>query len=173
MKNANTWMGIAMFVGLGAAGLARVTEGQVAKQVNPIHVDIPVKLEKANVVFNLDHANFTGDLPLGIKSMSQLAKRFKEMGVEGQIIGVFHSEAAYLTLNDTAYNADRNVTAGNPHKGLLAELMTQGVQLEECAVSMKRHHWSNEDLLPGVKVNGGAVLRVIQLVQQGYVQIQP
>jgi len=38
---------------------------------------------------------------------------------------------------------------------------------------MKKHRWSNEDLLPGVKVNGGAVLRVIQLVQQGYVQIQP
>lgn len=162
-----------MFVGLGVVGLARVTEGQDAKQVNPIHVDISVKLEKANVVFNLDYANFTGDLPLGIKSMSQLVKRFKEMGVKGQIIGVFHSEAAYLTLNDTAYNAYRNVTAGNPHKGLLAELMTQGVQIEECAVSMKKHHWSNEDLLPGVRVNGGAVLRVIQLAQQGYVQIQP
>jgi len=162
-----------MLVGLGAAGLARVTGAPDAKQENPIHVDIPIKLEKANVVFNLDHANFTGDLPLGIKSMSQLAKRFKEMGVEGQIIGVFHSEAAYLTLNDTAYNAHRHVTAGNPHKGLLAELMREGVKLEECAVSMKRNHWRNDDLLPGVKVNGGAVLRVIQLVQQGYVQIQP
>ena len=173
MKKTDKWMEIAVFVVLGLAGLAWAAESQDAKPLPPIHIDIPVKLEKANVVFNLDHVAFTGDLPLGIKAMNQFAKRLKEMGVEGQIIGVFHSEAAYLTLNDNAYNAYRNVTTGNPHKGLLAELMKQGVQIEECAVSMKAHNWSNADLLPGVKVNGGAVMRVIQLVQQGYVQMQP
>jgi len=40
-------------------------------------------------------------------------------------------------------------------------------------ISMKNHKWVNEDLLPGVKVSRGAVGRIIQLVQQGYVQIQP
>lgn len=173
MKMTDKWMKIAVFVGLGLAGLAWAADGQDAKPPPPIHIDIPVTLEKANVVFNLDHLAFTGDLPVGMKYMNLLAKRLKEMGVQGQIIGVFHSEAAYLTLNDKAYNAYRNVTAGNPYKDLLAELMKQGVQIEECAVSMKAHHWSNEDLLPGVKVNGGAVARLIQLVQQGYVQIQP
>jgi intracellular sulfur oxidation DsrE/DsrF family protein len=173
MKMANRWITIAVFVGLGLAGLTWAAKDQEAKPLPPIHIDIPVKLEKVNVVFNLDHLAFVGDLPLGIKALSQFANRFTEMGVEGQIIGVFHSEAAHLTLNDTAYNAARNVTTGNPHKGLLADLMKQGVQIEECAVSMKAHHWSNEDLLPGVKVNGGAVVRVIQLVQQGYVQMQP
>lgn len=29
---------------------------------------------------------------------------------------------------------------------------------------MKGHHWTNEDLLPGVKVNSGAVTRLIELV---------
>jgi intracellular sulfur oxidation DsrE/DsrF family protein len=38
---------------------------------------------------------------------------------------------------------------------------------------MKTRGWVNEDLLPGVKVNTGAVSRLIQLVQEGYVQIQP
>jgi len=83
-------------------------------------------------------------------------------------------------------------------------LLKQGVQIEECAVSMNAHGWSNEDLLPGVnpvrnssgalnpagivlkpnpaassevsngvKVNTGAVGRIIQLVQEGYIQIQP
>src|ERR1035437_3618691 len=99
MKMIDTWMAVAVFVGLGLTGSAWAAEGQdakpAAKPVFPIHIDIPVKLEKANVVFNLDHLAFTGDLPAGMKSMNQLVKRFKEMGVEGQIIGVFHGEAAY------------------------------------------------------------------------------
>ena len=52
-------------------------------------------------------------------------------------------------------------------------LLKQGVQIEECAVSMKAHSWGNEDLLPGIKVNTGAVIRLIQLTQEGYTQIQP
>jgi intracellular sulfur oxidation DsrE/DsrF family protein len=138
-----------------------------------IQIDIPVKLEKANVVFNMDHLAFSGDMPVGIKYMHLLANRIREMGAKGQIIGVFHGDAAYMTLNDKAYNAYRNIRTGNPYKGLIAGLLKQGVQVEECAVSMKSHQWANEDLLPGVKVNTGAVGRLIQLVQEGYVQIQP
>ena len=138
-----------------------------------IHVDIPVVLEKANVVFNMDHLALAGNLPVGINYMYLLANRFKEMKTKGQIIGVFHGDAAYMTLNDEAYNAYRKVTTGNPYKELIAELIKQGVQIEECAVSMKNHMWGNEDLLPGVKVNSGAVSRLIKLIQEGYVQIQP
>jgi len=76
-------------------------------------------------------------------------------------------------LNDKAYNSYRKVSVGNPYKDLIAMLMKQGVQIEECAVAMKAHGWGNEDLLPGVKVNTGAVGRLIQLVQEGYIQIQP
>ena len=138
-----------------------------------IHVDIPVVLEKANVVFNMDHLALAGNLPVGINYMHLLANRFKEMKTKGQIIGLFHGDAAYMTLNDEAYNAYRKGTTGNPYKELIAELIKQGVQIEECAVSMKNHMWGNEDLLPGVKVNSGAVSRLIKLIQEGYVQIQP
>jgi intracellular sulfur oxidation DsrE/DsrF family protein len=110
---------------------------------------------------------------VGIKYMHLLADRFEEEGISGRIIGIFHGYAAYMTLTDNAYNAYRNVGTGNPYKGLIAELMKKGVQIEECAVSMKSHNWMNQDLLPGVKVNTGAVGRLIQLVQEGYVQIQP
>ena len=79
--------------------------------------------------------------------------------------------AAYLTLNDKAYNAYRLVETGNPYKNLLASLLDQGVQIEACAVSMKSNGWGNEDLVPGVKVNAGAIGRLIQLVQEGYIQI--
>jgi intracellular sulfur oxidation DsrE/DsrF family protein len=88
-------------------------------------------------------------------------------------VGVFHGDAAYMTLNDEAYNAYRQINTGNPYKNLVAELIKLGVQIEECAVSMEHHHWLNDDLLPGVKVHSGAVVRLIQLAQEGYVQIQP
>lgn len=38
---------------------------------------------------------------------------------------------------------------------------------------MKNHQWGNDDLLPGVKVNSGAPVRLVRLGQSGYVQIQP
>jgi len=136
-------------------------------------VDIPVTIEKANVVFNMDHLAFAGDMPVGIKYMGLLVQRFKEMKTKGRIIGIFHGDAAYMTLNDQSYNSFRNVKTGNPYKEVIADLINQGVQIEECAFSMKSHNWGNEDLLPRVKVNTGAVGRLIQLTQEGYVQIQP
>jgi len=138
-----------------------------------IQIDIPVVLEKANVVFNMAHLTFDGDMPVGIKYMKLLAERFKEVGTRGQIIGIFHGDAAYMTLNDKTYNTYRKVNTGNPYKDLIVQLIKQGVQIEECAVSMKSHRWVNEDLLPGVKVNTGAVGRLIQLTQEGYVQLHP
>ena len=138
-----------------------------------IVIEIPVVLEKANVVFNMDHLAFAGDVPVGISYMHLLTNRFREMNTKRQIVGVFHGDAAYMTLNDEAYNAYRKVITGNPYKGLLAELLKQGVQIEECVVSMKNHAWGTEDLLSGVKVNAGAVARLIQLTQDGFVQLQP
>jgi len=142
-------------------------------QERALHVDVPVKLEKANVVFNMDHLAFQGDYPVGMKYMHLLAQRLKETGAKGQIVAVFHGEAAYMTLNDKAYDTHRKVSTGNPYKKLIADLIDEGVQIEECAVSMRGQGWTNENLLPNVKVNSGAVGRLIQLVQQGYVQIQP
>ena len=162
-----------LFVCLYLQSISLAAEVKPAQSGREIQIDIPVKLEKAKVVFNIDHLAFSGDMPVGIKYMHLLAKRIKEVGTKGQIIGVFHGEAAYMTLNDKAYNDYRNISTGNPYKALIAELLKQGVQIEECAVSMRSHNWVNEDLLPGVKVNTGAVNRLIQLVQEGYVQIQP
>lgn len=173
----NKWMKILfaaiLFVSFGSARSLLAADDKDVKAEHAIQVDIPVVLKKTNVVFNMDHLAFAGDLPIGINYMHLLANRFKEVDTKGQIIGIFHSDAAYMTLNDKAYNVYRNVSAGNPYKELIAELIKQGVQIEECAVSMKNHKWGNEDLLPGVKVNSGAVGRLIQLIQEGYVQMQP
>lgn len=138
-----------------------------------IQVDIPITLKTAKVVFDIGRVSFSGDLPVALRFMSFMAKRFKEQNTAGQIIGVFYTEAAYLLLNDQAYNRHRQVSTGNPFKGLIAELQAQGVQIEECVMSMKLQHIGNEDLLPGVKVNGGANPRMVQLMQEGFVRLQP
>ena len=151
----------------------RTPDSSRSDRVDPIRVDIPVVLEKADVVFNMDHRAFVGDMPVGMNYMRLLSARFREMNTKGQIVAIFHGDAAYMTLNDRAYNAYRNVSTGNPYKELIASLLGSGVQIEECAVSMKNHQWGNDDLLPGIKVNSGAVGRLIQLMQKGFVQIEP
>jgi intracellular sulfur oxidation DsrE/DsrF family protein len=162
-----------LFVCAGFSGFLKAAETKDVQVEHAIHVDIPVVLKQANVIFNMDHLAFAGDLPVGINYMHLLANRFKEMRTKGNIIGIFHGDAAHMTLNDKAYNTYRHVSTGNPYKDLIAVLIKQGVQIEECAVSMKNHQWGNEDLLPGVRVNTGAVGRLIQLIQEGYAQIQP
>jgi intracellular sulfur oxidation DsrE/DsrF family protein len=50
--------------------------------------------------------------------------------------------------------------------------MKKGVQVELCGATAKANNWSSEDLLPGVKVNTDAMVRLTQLGQEGYVQIK-
>jgi intracellular sulfur oxidation DsrE/DsrF family protein len=136
---------------------AVAADAKPADAEGQISIDVPVTLKAANVVFNMELLN----------------KKMKADKTSGKIIGIFHGPAAYMTLNDQAYNANRKVTTGNPYKGLVEGLIASGIQIEECAVSMKGNNWTNKDLLPGVKVNTGAIGRLIQLTQEGYVQIQP
>jgi len=172
---------VMLVVALGAVLLPVVRPGGYllagdsagVKESHAIRIDVPVVLDKADVVFNMDHLAFTGDLPVGMNYMRLMAGRFRDWKTKGEIVAVFHGDAAYMTLNDRAYNAYRKVSSGNPYKALIAGLLESGVRIEECAVSMKNHEWGNDDLLPGIMVNSGAVGRIVQLVQKGYVQIEP
>jgi intracellular sulfur oxidation DsrE/DsrF family protein len=88
-----------------------------------------------------------------------------------EVIAVFHTNAGHVTLNDRAYNADRNIATGNPYKFLVADLQKRGVQIELCGATARVHHWGNVDLLPGIKVNRDAMARTTQLVEAGFVKI--
>ena len=138
-----------------------------------IHIDVPVKMKEAKMVFNMDHLAFAGDMPVGMKYMLLSSERLPKVGTTVKIVGVFHGAAGYMLLNDEKYNAVRGVKTGNPYKGIIKNLIDHGVEIEECFVTMTANHWTNSDLLPMVKVNSGAVGRIVQLVQEGYVQIQP
>jgi intracellular sulfur oxidation DsrE/DsrF family protein len=148
-----------------------------AKDNQALHIDIPVKLEKANVVFDIGHLVLNGDMPFFLGDMDLLVSDLSHWNVKGEVIAVFHGDAAYLVLNDEAYDANRHVQTGhpihtgNPYKKLIAGLMEQGVQIELCGATATANHWVNKDLIPGVKVNTNAMVRVIQLEQKGFTLI--
>lgn len=151
-----------------------ITMGSVWAQDNgepALHIDIPTKLEKANVVVDFGHAVFNGDMPFALGDINLLATDVGNWSAKGQIVMIFHGDAAYLILNDETYNSNRHVTTGNPYKGLLNGLAAKGVQLELCGATAKGNHWGNVNLLPGVKVNVNAMVRVTQLEQEGYTLI--
>ena len=138
-----------------------------------IHIDVPVTIKQAKIVFNMDHTAFNGDMPVGLKHMTLVLKRFHQPGNTLNLVGVFHGDGGYMLLNDKTYDKVRKTSTGNPYKNTVEDLIKQGAQIEECAVTMKANKWGNENLLPGVKVNAGAIGRIVQLVQEGYVMIQP
>jgi len=136
-----------------------------------LHIDIPTKLEKANIVVDFGHAVYLGDTLFALGDINLLATDVRDWNAKGQIVVIFHGDAAYLILNDETYNANRHVMTGNPYKNVLNDIMSKGVQLELCGATAKGNHWGNANLLPGVKVNVNAMVRVTQLEQGGYTLI--
>jgi hypothetical protein len=61
-----------------------------------LHIDIPVKLEKANVAFDVGHAVLVGDMAFVLGDISFLMNDFKDGNTKGQIVAIFHGDAAYI-----------------------------------------------------------------------------
>jgi intracellular sulfur oxidation DsrE/DsrF family protein len=137
----------------------------------PLHIDIPVKLAEVKVAFSIGALMFEGDLPASIFHLQLIERDIASWMAKAQVFAVFHTNAGHVTLNDDAYNAERNIATGNPYKGLVGDLVRRGVQIELCGATAKIHNWGNAELLPGVKVNTDAMARTTQLVQQGFVKI--
>ncbi len=138
---------------------------------NPLHIDIPVKLAEVKTVFSIGALAFEGDLPASIFHIQLIENDIADWNAKSEVIAVFHTNTGHVTLNDSAYNADRNIATGNPYKELVTDLMNRGVRIELCGATAKVHNWGNADLLPDVKVNTDAMARTTQLVQEGFVKI--
>jgi intracellular sulfur oxidation DsrE/DsrF family protein len=136
-----------------------------------LHIDIPVKLSNVKTVFSIGALAFEGDLPASIFHLQLIENDITDWSAKSDVIAVFHTNAGHVTLNDSAYNTERNIATGNPYKELVAGLMKRGVQIELCGATAKIHNWGNVDLLPRVKVNTDAMARTTQLVQEGFVKI--
>lgn len=138
-----------------------------------LHIDVPVALKASKVVFNMDHPTFAGDQSIGLMYMQLMLKNYKANQTPLDMTAVYHGMAGYMLLDDTAYNKARKTDTGNPYKQQIAALQREGVRFEECGQTARSNGWVNTDLLPGVLVNTGANLRLVQLVQDGYIQLQP
>jgi intracellular sulfur oxidation DsrE/DsrF family protein len=165
------------FSAMTVAGMA-VAASSPAHAVDPaergtLHIDVPVVLKEAKVVFNMDHLAFDGKELIGLTYMKVMAKSFKADQTRWRIVAIFHGAAGYMLLNDAAYNKVRKSAQGNPYKDQIAELQREGIEFEECAQTARYNGWNNADLLPRIKVNTGANFRIVQLVKDGFVQIQP
>lgn len=162
------WLAISLsaclLIGVGAAS-AQDSVGHA------LHIDIPTTIEKADVVIDFGHAVFNGGMPFALGDINLLAADFRDWNTKGQIVVIFHGDAAYIALTDDSYNTNRQVNTGNPFKQLLNRLMAEGVQFEMCGATAKANHWGNADLLPGFKVNVNAMVRLTQLEQEGYSMI--
>lgn len=145
--------------------------GAVAR--DGIQIDVPVRLSEARVVFNLDHNVFNGDEPIGLQFLKVMIEDFKAVSTKWTIIAIFHGPNGYMALKDAPYDRVRHWEQGNPYKNQIEALRKMGVQVELCAETMRLNNWRNDDVLSGIQVNTGANLRLIELRQQGFIEIHP
>ena len=127
-----------------------------------LHIDIPTRLEKANIVVDFGHAVFNGDMPFALGDINLLATDLRDWNAKGQVVVIFHGDAAYLVLNDETYNANRHVASGNPFKKALNNLMAHGVQLEVCGATAKGNHWGNALNEGGIVAGLAASTRIVE-----------
>jgi len=139
--------------------------------VRLLTIDIPVKLTDVKAVFSIGALAFEGDLPAPLFHLHLIKDDVDDWGARSELVAVFHTNAGHVALHDAAYNADRNISTGNPFKVMVSDLVKRGVRIELCGATAKAHDWVNGDLLPDITVNTDAMARTIQLVQQGFVKI--
>jgi len=142
------------------------------KMTGPM-IDVPVSIKEARVAFRIDKVAPSGNNSFALQQIAVLSEKLRQMGADVKIVAVFNGDGGFMLLNDMAYNDSRKTKDGNPYKAQIAGLLAQGVEVEECGMTMMREKWMNKQLLPGVKVNSGANLRVIDLAQKGYVLLTP
>ncbi|CAN5610254.1 hypothetical protein BH10ACI4_BH10ACI4_28530 [soil metagenome] len=136
-----------------------------------LRIDIPVVLTEVKIVFSIAALSFEGDLPASFFHLQLIENDITAWKATSEVYAVFHTNAGHVTLTDEAYNAERNITTGNPYKHLIADLIRRDVHIELCGATAKAHRWVNVDLLPDIKINTDAMARVTQLVQAGFSQI--
>jgi len=163
-------------------------------------VDVPVQLKTVKVVFNLDNPlvdTINGDKgppfdhnSIGLRHMVMLATAMKHRIEEGtlrpenvSIVGLFHGTSMKMKWafkgSPEAFWLNKLFALANPTDGSPAV----NIQLEACGVTIKGMQQKGATLAngqplderavyPGILVNQGAIGRLIDLEQHGYVYVQ-
>ena len=88
--------------------------------------------------------------------------------------GPAHVEAIELVVHGPALKTFVTATMDPQLKTMLAELQGQGVALGACGNTMKAFALTLEQLAPGARhLPQGGVVRIMELVEQGYVYLRP
>src|SRR5260370_22091830 len=97
-------------------GVKAMSALDMSTSEKPLHIDIPVKLTEVKVAFSIGALMFEGDLPASIFHLQLIEHDIASWMAKAQVFAVFHTNAGHVTLNDDAYNAERNIATGNPYK---------------------------------------------------------
>src|SRR5215217_1218921 len=68
----------------------------------PLHIDIPVKLERLRIAFSIASLAFEGDLPASIFHLQLITNDIHDWNAGSEVVGVFHTNAGHVALNDDA-----------------------------------------------------------------------
>ena len=104
-----------------------------------------------------------------------LIESYKKQGVEPSKLDihiVLHGPTAYWALRDEAFQTTQSDPfAVNTNAKIIHDLDALGVKVEVCNVTLRGYGWTQEMLLPEVKIVFDAYTRMIELQQEGYAYI--
>ena len=102
-----------------------------------------------------------------------MTQNFDRSKTKYTIKAVFHGAMGYMLLNDAAYNKARKSDKGNPFKDAIADLQKSGESSKSVDKRPETTIGRTPICSPVSKLMQEQNLRITQLVQDGYVQLQP
>lgn len=174
LRNTRVSRGMRM-IGLCWALIGLTVYGGVS-HAEEKRIPIGISVQKdIRVVYQIKSDGWKGGVGQGLYYLQKLVDAYDSLAIaEGDrsIHAVFHDSAGYWMLTDKSYDKFKDTKAGNPNRNVIKELVKRGVSIELCAQTMKSQGWSDEDILPEVKIVVGAYPRIIDLQMQGYAYIR-
>jgi len=77
----NKWLIVLFVASCLTVGVAFAKIGAASAQEQALHIDIPTKLEKANVVVDMGHLVFNGDAPFALGDINLLATDMRDTSI--------------------------------------------------------------------------------------------
>jgi len=145
----------------------------VSSQSHASPVGLEVK-DGIKVVYQIKTDGKKDGISEGLYYVKKLIDAYEKLGItesSRKVHAVFHGEAGYWILKDSAYAKEAGEDV-NPNKKAIGKLLTRGVSIELCASTMRNHGWERSDVLEGVTIVVGAYPRIIDLQMQGYAYIR-
>ena len=132
---------------------------------NQIIINIPVTHDKLFLAFSMDQ-NLNIFPPI-LKWTEHIIELTNKWGTNPrEIIVIIHGPSCPVALNNENYKKIFNIDS--PYKSLVKKLMKDNVKFEICGYSMAINNWNNNMLIENVKVNTGAIMRIVQLENEGF-----